>query len=498
MNSGFRLAVCAILAAASASAAGPVARWNFGQEEATPLVAHGGVQRDVPGPRPPEFPDFDSANTAAKFDGNGAHFAFADSGAARAFDFTNGDEITIEAWVKADDLRTGENVYIIGKGRTLAPGFSGDNQNWALRLRETKGQACVSFLFATPRKDGAEKDDAHWHRWTTAAGFAPTTGWHHVAIAYRFGEPASVRGWIDGKSQPGEWDMGGATTDTPVVDDDAIWIGSSLGGKPANSFRGSLDAISIHREMLRDETMRTHFRREGGPLTAKLALETMPDLGELSPGRVLAVFHEGLPAHNRWLNEGESLPKETARWLGGEFLLARVPLRYDPWGIRESWKSPVLIRLAADVALTPGTHRFLVRARGLGRLWVNGAVIARTKPPSGSADGYNPVTPVQSPPLPGLRPAGDEMREVFTDAVIGAGGKCRVVFETVSGGKDTRVEPGELTVAVRTADGESYELLQPSNASAAPVPLTDAAIEAARARIETALSAHDDANRRSD
>ena len=496
VNSRLNLAAIVFLFGAFANADGPVARWNFGQEEATPLVAHGGVMRDVPGPRPQEFPDFDPANTAAKFDGDGAHFSFADHGAGSIFDFGNGDAITIEAWVRTDDLRAGGNVYIIGKGRTLTPGFAADNQNWALRLREVSGQARVSFLFATARADAATKADANWHRWTTSAGFAPRTGWHHVAVGYRFGEATSVRGWIDGVLQPGAWDMGGPTADAPVVDDDAIWIGSSLGGKPANSFIGSIDAISIHREILRDETMRTHFRREGGPLASKPSLETEPDFGAIPPGRVLATFHEGMAAHNRWLSEGESVPKETARWLGGEFFLTRLPLRYDAWGIRESWKSPVLIRLAADVALAPGTHRFLVRARGLGRLWVNGSIIARTKPPSGSSDGHNPVTLVQPPPLPGLRPAGDEMREVICDAVIGADGKCRVIFETISGGKDTRVEPGELTVAVRTTDGQSYELLQPSIADAGSVPLTDAAIVAARARIETALNAHDDANRR--
>src|SRR3954452_13829955 len=43
---------------APARAAGPAVRWDFGQEETTLLVAHGTVHRDVPGPRPPEFPDF--------------------------------------------------------------------------------------------------------------------------------------------------------------------------------------------------------------------------------------------------------------------------------------------------------------------------------------------------------------------------------------------------------------------------------------------------------
>ena len=239
------------------------------------------------------------------------------------------------------------------------------------------------------------------------------------------------------------------------------------------------------------------LKQKDDPKVLRAAPEKTPEFASLPPGRVIAVFYEGLPAHNRWLNEGESLPNETARWLGDEFLLPRLPRRYDAWGIRESWKSPVLVWLAADVALAPGPHRFLLRARGLGRLWVDGAVIARTKPPSGATDGHNPVIPVQPPPLPGARPASDGQREVFGDAVVGADGIARVIFETIVGGKDSRAESGELTVAVQTADGKSFDLLQSSSADARPVPLTDDAVTAALIRIETSLGAHDDSLRRS-
>src|SRR5205085_10564589 len=129
----------------------------------------------------------------------------------------------------------GENLYVIGKGRTGAAGFAADNQNWALRVREQRRKACVSFLFATSPASGVALSDAHWHRWTTISGFAPGPGWHHIAVAYRFGDPASIRGWIDGWPEAGVWDMGGATAEAPVVDDDALWIGSSRGGSPSNS-----------------------------------------------------------------------------------------------------------------------------------------------------------------------------------------------------------------------------------------------------------------------
>ncbi len=68
-------------------AASPVVVWDFGAEESTPLIAHGGIHRDVPGPRSPEFPSQSSTNTAVKFDGSGARYVFADPGSESDFDF---------------------------------------------------------------------------------------------------------------------------------------------------------------------------------------------------------------------------------------------------------------------------------------------------------------------------------------------------------------------------------------------------------------------------
>lgn len=470
-----------------------VARWDFDAEESTPLTAHGGVERDKAGPVSPEFPDFAENNTAVKLDGNGAYLSVADTGPNSKFDFTNGDTITLEAWVKLDGLRDGSPMYVVGKGRTDSPHFARDNQNWALRVVGAKGVAKINFLFATAPRAG----DAHWHRWTSEAGFDAATGWHHVAVAYRFGEPESMRGWIDGQPTAGVWDMGGATKEPPIVDDDAVWIGSSRAGSPGNSFRGWLDAVAVHREVLDDTVMATRFQRVGGPRVVGPQPEVMPDLDDVPEGRVLVTFAEGHPTYERWLNQGEEWPQETARWLGDEFLLPRIPLRFDEWGIRQGWSAPLLVRMAADVELPPGEHRFLLRARSLGRLWIDGVAVARTvtmakQPPNGE----EPITPVAQPPLPGLRVAGYRQQEVFGTATIaetsdGQPRRCRVVLELVVGGKNLRTETGEVCVAMQTADGESFVVL-PSM-----LPLVDAAVEPVLAKIEASLARHDDETRRS-
>lgn len=471
------------------------ARWDFGTEETRPLAAQGDVRRDQAGPQPPEFPDFSADNTAVYLDGQGARFVLPDPGAKSPFDFTNGDAITLEAWVNVEEIRNGQPMYIIGKGRTNNPHVPRDNQNWALRVVGRDGQAQLSFLFATPPAAGSD----HWHRWTSDAGFHVITGWHHVAVSYQFGAPETIRGWIDGVPTAGKWDMGGATVEAPVVDDDEVWIGSSLGGSPGNSFRGALDAIAVHRVLLDDATAAGRFNRRGGPRVIGPLPEVMPELA-VPAGKVVLALSEGMPAHERWLNEGEAWPEETVRWTSDAFLLPRIPLRHDNWGIRASWDAPVLLRMATDVELAPGTHRFLLRARALGRLWVNGALVARTEPIiKQPPNGEEPITPISDPPHPGLRLPGYRMQEVFGDYQVEVPrndslATCRVVFETVVGGKDLRTETGEIVVAVETQGGESYSVLRPVGALGA-LPLTNAAVAPVLARTEAALHALDDARR---
>lgn len=446
-----------------AQAARPIAYWGFGQEESTPLESHGGVHRDVPGPRPDVYPDFTPDNTAVRLDGKGARFTFDDPGENSPFDFTNGDAITLEAWVRITQINEGDNVYIVGKGRTGNPRFAKDNQNWALRLRRLDGRINISFLFSSVLPNQARpQGESNWHRWTSDRGFKQGDEWHHVAIAYRFGEPESIVGVIDGTEVSGQWDAGGPTRNPPTVDNDAIWIGSALGGSPSNSLRGDLDEVAIYRTAVPAETLKSRYRGPQQSLTVLPLPEEMPDLGSLAPGVVQVTLHEGMPTHFRWLNEGESVSEPRVSWQTESFLLDGVPQKYDDWGIRESWNGPVLVRMAADVSLTPGTHRFLMRVRGLSRLWVNGQLVARGKPMVGSQNGFEPITPPTPAPKPGLRIARHRQQEVFGEARIESAEKTRIVLEMIVGGRDFRVDPGEACVAIETADGAAFQLLHPA------------------------------------
>ncbi|WP_437223694.1 DUF1553 domain-containing protein [Planctomicrobium sp. SH661] len=474
----------------------PVAYWGFGQEESTPLEPHGGVHRDIPGPRPVTYPDFPEDNTAVRLDGKGARFTFADPGVGSPFDFTNQDEITIEAWVRIGEIGEGDNAYVIGKGRTGNLSSESKYQNWSLRVTRLEGRIRTSFLFSSqPAPDGGDKQPAQWHRWTSHQGFKNGTDWHHIAIAYRFGEPDSMVSVIDGKEVTGEWDADGATQNPPTVDNGAIWIGSALAGSPPNSFRGDLDEIAIYRHKLPVALLKERYRGPELPLSTGSAPQVMPQLGELAGDSVQITLHEGMPVHFRWLADDETLPDETMRFQTDTFLLDRLPVRYDNWGIRESWKAPVLVRMAADVELPAGKHRFLMRVRGLSRLWIDGNQVAQTGPMKAGQDGFEAMTPPAPPPKPGLRIAEHRQKEVSADCDLDDRGKHRVVLEMLVGGRDLRADPGETCVAIETPDGTSFVLLQPG--SEMPHPLNDSTVKQLLAEQNRQLQMLDDQNRRS-
>lgn len=472
---------------AAEDAVKPVAHWRFGTEETAKLTPHGGVHRDQPGPRPPEFPDFDSGNTAVKLDGKGARFVLADPGPSSDFDFIQGDAITIQAWVNMDQsIDHDSNLYVIGKGRTHSGKVSGDNQNWALRLRGVDGQAKVSFLFASEPEADPPKRDSHWHRWTSDVGFVPGTGWHRIAISYRFGEPKSIAAWLNEKKADGKWDMGGATDKAPIVDDDAIWIGSSMGGSAGNSFVGLVDDIAIYREVLSDAQMRSLYHREGPQRNVTEFPEVRPLLTN-TPGAVSVRIFEGIGPHDRWMPLDTAKNPPIVDYDADEMLFPRLPKRYDEYGVRASWKGPALLQAAAQVELPAGEHQMLVRSRGVSRVWLGEEVIVRIGVRKGGGDAHQPVLPLPDPPLPGHRLVGFGDQETVVSFRVETAGVYPLVFESIVGSSKIRVEPGETLLAICIGGDDAFKLVRDHAAGSPAITVTDDAVEYARGRIESRL-----------
>ncbi len=436
----------------------PVAWWRFNQVGG-PFASHGdtqllarttqSVQAGVAGPRPAVYPLFAPTNRSVALSGSD-RLVITDPGDNSPLDFTNGDAITLEAWVRLDRLTGDQHIYLVGKGRTNNPGQASENQNWALRLTGRHGTARVSFLFRnSDNRKGVSND---FHRWTADSGFRPGRTWHHVAVTYEFGAPDSLRGYVDGGVVSGTWDMGGKTTKPPVVDNDEVWIGSTLGGSPGSTLPGRIDEVAIYRTALAASRLATHF--ESTRPDPRLA--EIPD-SKLPNDTVLVELLEGVPAKRSWdfvrSRPVERWQQPAAAWIG-------LPRRYSDEGLIVDRPAPFLLRARTRLALPPGEYQFLLRARSAARLTIDGKLIASTKLLKTGGGGHESVPDAINSgrvDLVDLAP-GHHQALVKVTLETQDDDSRLVLLESIVGGAGSRTELGELLVGY-ARNGQPFRLL---------------------------------------
>jgi hypothetical protein len=454
----FALAQTALLSAADpALISAPVAQWSFDDAKSQPGQPEGSVLFDQQGPSPKQFTNFTEANRTALFGGD-KHglIRVTDPGENSPYDFDNGDQITLEAWVNPTAVPKGGNVYILGKGRTENPGTDRNNQNYALRLWESGGVLRPAFLFRS-RKDGDHPGD--WHRWVTTGGFGIASGWHHVAITYTFGQPDSIRAYLDGASLPGVWDMGGATTQAPVVDNDEIWLGTSMGKKPGVTFTGFMDEVRLHRTVLSSKTIAKRY------LVAPY-IPQLPEAG-LPEGRVRVEIVENLGKITQW---PRLFPVPSDVYEDDAFGFFQIAQKYVTTGVRAERSNPYLLRAMAQVTLPPGKQELLLRTRGKSRLWMDGKIIAEIALGKSGGGAHNEVEyEAAESSGPALRLLGPGDRE--TRLTVDSDGKPHVyVLEMIAGNGRVRTTLGETSLSLLSPEGQ-FQLFTPTNRV---IPLTDA------------------------
>lgn len=452
----------------------PIEHWSANPAKTESLLQDGA--KIVAGPRPPQYAQFGAENHGIAFSKPGASIRLKDP--EKRFAFKKGEGITLEAWVQCDGIGDGGNQYIIGKGRTGAAGQPAHNQNWALRLVGQDGSARVNFLFHDERNATDGKPD-FWHRWTSATGFLPGEGWHHVAVTYTFGDSESIRGYLDGAEVKGTWDMGGPTNLGPVADDGEVWIGNSMGGAPV--LRGKLDEVAIYRAALSAETIKS---RGGKPAPAKPESPApVVKLDELPKGIVsVEVFEHGVGEADAlvgdWTNNDSEASKtsagvaaawndvpetKTESWTEPAFALADLIPKYSPRGVRRDRSIPFLVRLSGAVTLPPGEHRFLVRAMRGGRLSIDGKIVAKSEffPKKVGVERASDAETVVDQSEIQLVKETALMMPGHSEAMAtiqGDGKPHVIVLETFVGGKNLRPELGQPSLSV-SKDGAPFRLV---------------------------------------
>ncbi|MCB1203556.1 MAG: DUF1553 domain-containing protein [Verrucomicrobiae bacterium] len=421
----------------------PEARWRFEGEALAGAVGKVELTQGATRRYSHTLPEH---NQGVRFHGDGGRIEIEDRPELR---FDQGDTITIEAWARLEGIEPGANVYLIGKGRGTSNAV---NQNWALRLADSGGSSKLSFLFRS-RPDGDFKGD--YHRWTSSLGISPDGKWHHLAVTYTFGEPKSIKGFIDGKASSGKWDMGGETERPPVVDADRVVIGSSRGGAPSNSFHGDLDEIAVYRKSLPDQRLAQRYKRViPDPLP--------PQLDRIGEGEVLVEVRETGGNPGEWPDLDQQ-PDETFPL--DAFSLTCLPNRYNERGVRTDRRLPLHVRLAGKVDLPPGKHTLLLRAPGMSRLSLDGSEVAAIPAfgISGSAHGAVRTPPAEASPYPRLRMGTREL------TVEVEGGSPRlVVVEAMIGNASRRLSVNEFLVAIQPESGSSWNLLTSAGADLVP------------------------------
>ncbi len=414
-------------------------------------LAVGNVEFGVPGPGGEEFPDFAEPNRAVRLAPGKNYLRVADPGLRSPLDLDQGDALTLEAWIRPDPNPQPTYSYILGKGRTQSSGQREFNQNYSLRLANKGSEGRLSFYFVdaeTPATSVAP--NAGGHRWTSKLAVPLDGRWHHVAVVYEFGRPDSIRGYIDGEETAGTWDLAGATRKRPVVDDDELWIGSSMKGRA--TFPGGIDEVAIYRRVLEPETIRRHVRidrRDELQLLVEAASEVAPH------DRVQFDVFEDMAIAKSWNlipTPGQPLYQSDA------FALTELPRKYDHRGVIVDRRGPLLIHAYARVALPAGSYRLALRSLNAARLYANGELVAETRflPPSNGGHGklYQ---------LAAVQPDRLSLPAAHTETIVDfeSDGTPRVFSLLAIAGLGGRpVELGELVVAFQSGE-RTFELLRP-------------------------------------
>jgi len=431
-----------------------------GLDEANMALVPTGQPRRVDGPRPSEFPDFLPGNQAVAFPKGKNYYLLKDVSGRGPLDFDNGDSITLECWVRWIEPLSGTYPYLIGKGRSV-PGDR--NQNYALRLANNTSGVFPTLLFGDAEtKPSKASGDEGWHRWTASKSVPEDGSWHHIALSYTFGEPKSIVAYVDGVSSKGKWDMGGETTKAPVVDDDHLWVGSSMGGN--STFNREIDNVAIYRAVLSPERIKAH---------AKINLDASPYvIGKVEPqdaplDRIRVEIMPGsVPVSRSWTFRPRAMEPlyET-----DSFALNQLPRAYNDKGLIIDRPVPFLIRLATQVELEPmfdadgkeptREYEFIVRSLDSARLYIDGELLTETPFMSlrGSAHGAYYDLPEQTDDILSIPAAHSEKRVTVTlDEGPHIISLCRLV-----GNKGKSPYLGELSLAYGPVGGP-YKFVSPT------------------------------------
>jgi hypothetical protein len=367
-----------------------------------------------------------------------------DPGEASPLDFTSGDTLTIEAWLRLDTSPSGTFPYIVGKGRTHTVEGKGNdaNQNYALRL-QGGGSAQLSFLWMDATDpDGKQRA----HRWTSSNAISVDGRWHHVTLSYTFGTGGDVLATIDGQPTDGVWDMEGNSAAAPVVDNDDLWIGGSHGA--GHTFPGLIEGLAIYRERLSPEVIAEKTQWVD---TQQPQMPWPEESLEASRG-VVRVAIADLPMRSWFFEPSHTEPVFAVDGMA----ITRLPHRYNSQGLIADRPGASMVRMATEARFPAGRCQLLLRSLDAARVYMDGELLAEQKTtPKLSGSAHGKVYELAEPPKGVVQQTGahtDTLVEFVSD-----GEPHRLEVYRLLGGDGRVPQLGELLVAV-AAEGKPFRV----------------------------------------
>ncbi len=163
-----------------------------------------------------------------KYDGVNDYIAVTDPGTNSILDFSAGQTITLEAWIKPQVIAT-DTFYTI-----LVKGPDGTNVNYYLLYGNSSSKNIFEFCYTD--------SGSHYNCWDSTNSIIQTNVWQHVAISYQFGDKTTFIGYYNGVSTGGAFGVADGNY-APDVANGALWIGADTYPEVV---KGSIDDVKIY------------------------------------------------------------------------------------------------------------------------------------------------------------------------------------------------------------------------------------------------------------
>jgi len=153
--------------------------------------------------------------------------------------FSNGQPITISAWVRQTNFAAPKVVVIKDRNAGL------DNANYALRLDYVGGSALRMVFFY--------RGDTGNHIRRMSGDFVTINAWHHLAVTYTFGGGTNIQFYQNGAPVASTWiNISLNGTEAPWTTNEALWVGADRSSSTniTGEFFGQIDDVRIYRRIL--------------------------------------------------------------------------------------------------------------------------------------------------------------------------------------------------------------------------------------------------------